>query len=632
MISHAGGLRHHGYMLLFVLLGASFAAGQNPPFLQCELGQAPEPNTVAYTVVLLNKSDHLVHVKMQLPPGASERRVQLPVWNGLYQVRDFAQYVRAVKANDERCRPLPATKLDKTTWFIPGAAGGANIEYDIYADTPGPFGAQLNNQHAFFNLAELLMYLADGRNLQTKVTFAAVPAHWKIATALERSETKAAASPGSHPSPAFVAENYDQLVDSPVEIGSFHIASFDEGGGHYQVVVDADPADYNMDTIVSMLRKIVAAETEWMQDRPFDHYTFIYHLPKGPAAGGMEHAFSTAIDANAERIREVPLALASVSAHEFFHLWDVKRIRPRSLEPIDYTKENYTRALWFAEGVDSTVSELMLVRAGLMDEKKYLQGLAQQIRILQRRPAHMTQSAEESSLDTWFDKYPYYHRPERSISYYNKGEILGVLLDLQIRELTHGSKSLRDLFQYMNREYAKQGRYYTDSDAVRQAVQAIASLDPRDFFDRYVAGIAEIPYNEFFKAVGLELRERSVVTASAGFTATTNFNATPVINEVEAGSEAETAGLRPGDVIREIDGKAPTRDVEGQIATMSPGEAVRVRVSNRQGSREVRLKLVPHTETDYEVVDAHDVTPQQRARRTAWIHGESQTVASAAAH
>lgn len=632
MIPHAGGFRHHRYMLLIVLLAASFAAGQNRPLLQCEPGRAAEPNTVAYTVVLLNKSEHLVHVKMRLPPGAGERRIQLPVWNGLYQVRDFAQYVRAVKANDENCQLLPVTKFDKTTWLVAGGADGANVEYDIYADTPGPFGAQFNNQHAFFNLAELLMYPVDERHLHTQVSFVAVPAEWRIATALKPSEAQAAAGPESGSSLAFVAQNYDQLVDSPVEIGSFHMASFDEGGAHYQVVVDADPADYNMDTIVSMLRKIVAAETEWMQDRPFDHYTFIYHLPKGPAAGGMEHAFSTAIDANAERIRAVPLALAGVSAHEFFHLWDVKRIRPQSLEPIDYTKENYTHVLWFAEGVDSTVSQLMLVRAGLMDDKHYLQGLAQGIGILQRRPAHLTQSAEESSLDTWFDKYPYYHRAERSISYYNKGEILGVLLDLQIRELTHGSKSLRDLFQYMNREYAKQGRYYADSDGVRQAVQAITGTDLREFFDRYVAGVAEIPYNEFFKTVGLELRERSVVTASAGFTATTNFNATQVINEVEAGSEAEAAGLRPGDVIREINGKPPTRDLGSQIATMRPGDTVRVRVSNRQGSREVRLKLVPHTETDYEFVDAQEVTPQQQARRTAWIHGESQPAASAAAN
>ena len=148
----------------------------------------------------------------------------------------------------------------------------------------------------------------------------------------------------------------------------------------------------------------------------------------------MEHAYSTAIDISANRLAENPQSLGDLTAHEFFHLWNVKRIRPQSLEPVDYTKENYTRALWFSEGVTTTAGNIIRARAGLLDDARNLKGLADEIAELQRRPAHLTQSVEESSLDAWLEKYDYYRLPARSISYYNKGYLLGVLLDLQVRE------------------------------------------------------------------------------------------------------------------------------------------------------------------------------------------------------
>ena len=266
------------------------------------------------------------------------------------------------------------------------------------------------------------MYPVDARTSPVEISFTDLPTGWRIATAL------------SHVGDGFAAQDYDRLVDSPVEIGVFQESDFDQGGGHYRVVVDADPADYDMQKIVATLRSLVAAATAWMDDQPFQTYLFLYHFPRGPAGGGMEHAYSTAIDISASRLAENPLSLGDVTAHEFFHLWNVKRIRPQSLEPIDYTKENYTRALWFSEGVTTTAGNIIRLRAGLLDEARYLKEMADEIAELQRRPAHLTQSAEESSLDAWLEKYDYYRLPTRSISYYNKGYLLGVLLDLQVRE------------------------------------------------------------------------------------------------------------------------------------------------------------------------------------------------------
>ena len=174
--------------------------------------------------------------------------------------------------------------------------------------------------------------------------------------------------------------------------------------------------------IVSTLRRLAPAATDWMNDRPFQTYLFIYHFPRGPAGGGMEHAYSTAIDISANRLADNPLSLGDLTAHEFFHLWNVKRIRPQSLEPIDYTKENYTRALWFSEGVTSTAGNIIQLRAGLLDEAGISRALADEIGELERRPAHLTQSAEESSLDAWLEKYDYYRLPDAQHFLLQQGE------------------------------------------------------------------------------------------------------------------------------------------------------------------------------------------------------------------
>ncbi len=565
---------------------------------------------VRYEISLVNSSQHLVKVRLQFAPGVPERELQLPVWNALYQIRDFAQYVSWVRARDNKGNPLAVSKLDKSRWRVSGTDGGGEIEYEIFADQPGPFGAQANAHHAFFNLAQILMYPVRALAYPMQIQFTDIPAGWRIATAL------VATSEG------FSAESYDQLVDSPVEISAFQESDFDEGGGHYRVVVDADAADYDIQRMVSTLRRLVAAATDWMKDRPYQTYLFLYHFPRGPAGGGMEHAYSTAIDISANRLRESPLVLSDLTAHEFFHLWNVKRIRPQSLEPIDYTKENYTRALWFSEGVTTTAGNIIRMRAGLLDEAGNLKGVAAEIGELEGRPAHLTQSAEESSLDAWFEKYNYYRLPERSISYYNKGYLLGVLLDLQVREASHDSASLRDVFLVMNQN-ARKGQYFSDSDGVRQAAELVSHSDLGWFFHKYVAGTEEIPWDKFFVWVGLQLARKTVSVADPGFIAVRNFDAAPRVTAIVEGGEAERAGLVVGDDIVEINGHAADSDFEHRLAGLRPGETIRLRVRRPQGEMGVTWKMANREQIAFELKDVDNVTSQQRARRAAWLSGVS---------
>lgn len=589
--------------LCAALLAASYTA----------IGQTSDP--VAYSISLASPEQHLVEVQITLAAGAAQRELQLPVWNALYQVRDFAQYVNWLRAKDRSGKELSLRELGTSRWQIQGSEDGAVVEYQIYADSPGPFGAQLNSHHAFFNLAQILMYPPDARSAAARVHFSHLPEGWRIATPL-------APLPGGD----FGADNYDRLVDSPVELGNFHESDFDEAGGHFRVIVDAEPSDYDADKIVAALHKIVAAATSWMNDRPFDTYTFFYHFPRGPGGGGMEHAYSTAIDINADVMKQSLSALTGVTAHEFFHLWNVKRIRPQTLEPVDYTRENYTRALWFSEGVTSTAEGTIELRAGLLDERQYLSRIGAEIGELERRPAHLTQSAEESSLDAWLEGNSYYGRPERSISYYNKGELLGIMLDLAVREASHGRASLREVLQWMNANYARKSRFFDDSAGVREAAEAVSHADLGWFFSKYVAGTDEIPWNDFLRSVGLRVDEVANTVADAGFAASRNFDGPMSVGAVTPGSEAERAGLQPGDTILELQGKpAAGQESRQELMRLSPGDTLTLKVRGRRGGeRDLKWKVGGRQEISYEVKDLEQVTAGQRARRAAWLKGEAQ--------
>lgn len=585
-----------------------------PLLLLLAASASAEPKPVHYTVSFVNPGQHLAEVQIDLPPGASTRDLQLPVWNALYQIRDFSQFVNWIHAQDRAGHQIPVRQVDDSRWRISGAEQGVIVRYQTYFDSPGPFGAQLNSHHAFLNLAELLIYSVDARGSPMLVRFNQVPSGWKIATPLN------VTSNGE-----FRADNYDRLVDSPVEMGTFQESDFDQSGAHYRVVIDAQPDDYDMSTIVSELRQIVTAATTWMNDRPFQTYTFIYHFPHGPAGGGMEHSYSTAIDLSADAIKASPAILTDVTAHEFFHLWNVKRIRPQTLEPVDYTKENFTRALWFSEGCTSTAADIIQLRAGLLDEHAFLTHLGQEITELERRPAHLTQSAEQSSLDAWLEGYAYYRQPQRSISYYNKGELLGLMLDLNLRELSHDTASLREVFQWMNQHYAKQGRYFADSDGVREAAEAVTHADMKLFFANYVAGTEEIPWDNFLRTVGLRVSAQNITVADPGFSASRNFDGPMSVASVDPSSDAQRAGLLPGDVILTIQSQPAGQDAREQMTGLTPGETLTLKVRSRRGAeRELSFKVGSRQEISYEVHDLDVVTPEQRARRAAWLKGEAQ--------
>jgi predicted metalloprotease with PDZ domain len=567
-------------------------------------------NPVHYTISLTNPEKHVVEVTIDVPPGPADRELQLPVWNALYQVRDFSQYMNWIRA-EAAGKSVVLTQLNKSRWKMSGVDKGARVQYEMFSDVAGPYGAQLDSHHAFFNLAEILCYIEGERGDPVEVEFRNIAAGWKVATPLQPQ--------GS----SFSATNYDQLVDSPVEISNFNEREFDATCGKYRVILDADNAPAVFDKIISPIQRVVSAEAAWMHDCPFQNYMFIYHFAESAGGGGMEHAYGTAITLPRQDLDAGFDQFISITAHEFFHLWNVKRIRPQSLDPVDYTKENYTPSLWFSEGVDSTVADYVLLRAGLLDEQHYLNHLGQEITELETRPAHLTQSAEQSSVDAWLEKYPYYNLPTRSISYYNKGELLGVLLDLKMRDSTDDRSSLQDLFRSMNEHYAKQGKFFHDSESVRQAVETLSKSDFREFFQKYVSGVDEIPWDNFFSRVGLRVTTAELTVADPGFQATRAFDQSPTVVQIEAPSAAGRAGLKPGDVVLAINGQRAGRDFARNMAELNPGEVLRLTISRDGVTHELQWNMGAGKQKVFRLQDVVSITPEQRSRRAAWLFGNS---------
>ena len=572
--------------------------------------------TIKYRVSLAHPEKHRFQIEMWVPvsPTQHDLILALPSWNALYQVRDFAYRVRDVHAvtNVPDNGRLLVEKMDKQTWRISYPPEGflstqdMVVTYSIEWDDAGPFNSQLNLHHAFLNFAETLMYVPERRAESVEVEFVFVPSGWRAIAELPA---------GSEPN-SFAVESYDKLVDAPVEIGKFEEFEFDNAGAHFRVVVDS--RDWNRATLEDSLKRITGYEVKLMGGPPFKEYTFFFHIGAYPDAGGggMEHANSTGIGASS-----VDMAVA-IAAHEFFHAWNVKRIRPQSLEPVDYTKEQYSRALWFAEGVTSAYGSFTLERSGIWNKDKWYADLGQQICELQSRPARKWQSVEESSLDTWFDKYDAYNLPDRSISYYNKGQLIGDMLDLAIRDATDNHKSLDDVLRSLN-ESAKQGKFYDESAGIRAVAEEVSGTSFEDFFRRYVSGLDEIPYDQFLTHAGLALKTESRKSADPGFFVGRSPEG-PTVVSVTPGSAAQAAGLRADDLLLELNGAPISGRISAWMRERTPGETIRVKVRRDGEERELSFAVGSREENHCTVVEVAHPTEKQLRIRAGLLRGTTE--------
>jgi predicted metalloprotease with PDZ domain len=572
--------------------------------------------TISYEVSLAQPSQHLFYVTINVPDVRGDLLLQMPAWNALYEIRDFSSRVERVAASSGS-QSLAVEKLDKLTWRIRGD-GAIVVRYAIYWDSAGPFASQLNEEHAFINPAMVFMYLPDRRREAISLKLREVPTGWQSASSL----TALSERDNLIDVTTIVAPDYDTFADGPIEVGTFKFFQISGIEPPIDVAIHGD--GWKQADVENTLRRLCKYEIDLMGGAPFDHYLFIFHTGKGAAAagGGMEHANSTAINVNSEA------QLASVSAHEFFHLWNVKRIRPASLEPIDYTREQYSRALWFAEGVTSTYGRYAQVRSGIWSKHDFYTDLAQQISELESRPANRWQSAEQSSLDTWLDKYDYYNGPEFSVSYYTKGQVLGVLLDILIRDRTGNAHSLDDVMRKMNQDFARKGKLYRDSLDVRLTAEKIAGGSFEDFFRQYVENAESLPYESVLAKAGLLLQKQQLVRADLGFTVERDASGKPVVRSVVPGSNAERASLLVGDELMNFNGENVPRRVESWVRNRKPGDNLRLHILRNEQPVEIAFALGETSATIFTIEEDPQPSPKARAIRDGLLHGKPAAAAT----
>jgi predicted metalloprotease with PDZ domain len=570
--------------------------------------------TIQYEVSLAKPAEHLLHITMTVPDVHGELTLQMPAWNALYQIRDFSSRIQRLTA-ESNGRPLSVEKLDKLTWGM-RAEGTVTVRYAIFWDSPGPFASQLSEEHAFINPAMVFLYAPARRRQDISLTIRDLPPPWEVASALPGAGAHLGTS-----FPAFSAPNYDAFADSPIEIGTFKTIRVEDGSHPISVAIHGD--NWKQADVEAMLHKICAYELQLMGGAPFENYLFILHIGRAAqgAGGGMEHANGTAINISSGQ------ALAGVAAHEFFHLWNVKRIRPASLEPIDYTREQYTQALWFAEGVTSTYGNYTLVRSGIWSKQDFYSDLTQEINELESRPANRWQSAEQSSLDAWLEKYPYYNGPDFSVSYYTKGQVLGLLLDVLIRDRTDNDKSLDDVMRKMNSDFARKNRFYRDSLDVRLAAEAVAGGSFAEFFQNYVARAEPLPYAEIFGKAGLLLQKQETTRPELGFALERDASGKALVRSVTSGSTADRAGLQIGDEIDTWNGEGVPRRTDAWLRNRKPGDILRLQVRRNEQPSEISLALGGRTGEIFVVNEDPNATRRAKAIREGLLHGAGAAAA-----
>ena len=587
--------------------------------------QSPNASDISFTVSMPQPWTHLLEVEMRVQIPASlnvpnETDLVMPVWTpGSYLIREFERNVQDFAA-DANGRALDWSKINKDTWRVKtNSARQWRVTYRVYANELTVRTNELNSDHAFWNNAALLMY-PDGRLNAPSTLRVVPPPGWKVATGLP----PVAGQPNT-----FRAENFDILYDSPFEVSNFKEIKFEVRGVPHRIVIDGE-GNYDPQRMKADVQKIVEAETGMFGSIPYHDYTFILHL-RANTGGGLEHLNSTALG-----FRRFNFATGrgwqsfyGLVAHEFFHLWNVKRIRPDALGPFDYTKENYTRNLWVAEGITDYYGNLMPRRAGLISDRDYLDGLARRIQSFQNTPGRLEMSAEDASFNSWIKEYrPDENSVNSQISYYDKGELLGLLLDLQIRQRTKNAKSLDDVMRYLYHEFYEKNRNYTPAD-FQKACELMAGASLEDFFAQYVRGLKELPYNAVLSAAGLSLNtsgatEMMLVPATSYLgTELDETNGIVTIKNVRAGSPAYEQGLNAKDQIIAFNGARVNKELfETLIAAKRPGDVVQVTLFRDDNLRTLDIKLGGRVDVPYRIVQLPSVSDQQKRIYQSWLSGK----------
>lgn len=575
-------------------------------------------------------------------PDAEGQRFALPAWiPGSYMIRDFAKNVVRVSAANA-AGEVRLTKLDKDTWQCEPCAGPLTISYEVYAWELSVRAAHLDTTHAYFNGASVFMRVV-GRECEACDVELLAPdgdayREWRVATSLE---TAGAARYGFG---AYRAHDYEELVDHPVEMGEFALVGFEASGVPHEVAVTGWQRG-DLDRLARDLQVICEYQIRFFgAPAPMARYLFLI-MVVGKGYGGLEHRASTSLICSRD---DLPMpgdaslgdgyrTLLGLCSHEYFHTWNIKRILPAAFRPYDFGSENYTRLLWAFEGVTSYYQNLVLVRAGIITRESYLELLAQTATRVLRGSGRFKQSLADSSFDAWTKFYKADENATNAVvSYYTKGALAALALDLTIRRRTGGTRSLDEVMRALWERYGRAGKGVAEDEWERLAAE-VAGVDLDDFFERAVRGTEDLEWADLLADVGViwELRPAESEADAGGKPAR---DARALARRVSLGvrladeggearlaavldaGAAQRAGLAPGDVIVAVDGlKVMRADLEKRLACYAPGETVQVHAFRRDELRAFDVVLQSPPADTCVLRFEPDVDAVTAARRDAWL-------------
>lgn len=606
----------------------------------CAQGQ---PLKIKYWLATPHPSSHLfeVTIEVELPQDVPLNSLdfQMPKWSpGRYAVFDFAKNVQEVKAREACPAGLDCTlpdssvvRLDDQTWRVGvknyHAGMSLMFSYKVFGnDLSGTF-SQLNSRHANINGGCIFMYVVNHKRDPVALSINA-PKGWRVVNG--RSEKPDQTE--------FQFPNWDIMIDTPTEISpDWTDDQFTVDGKTYHVVVHSIGLEGGKrPALVRDIEKLVRSETAMWGPPDFDAYTFLIHFANdGHSVDGMEHLTSTQIiQPGALADSNTPAETLDVVAHEFFHVWNVKRLRPVELGPWDFTRPANTRGLWIAEGITNYYGHLMQRRAAILNDTRFYSALSEQIADIENSPGGKLMSAEESSLVAPFiddaTNAQQTNLANTSISYYPKGETIAVVLDLMIRGKTHGKASLDDVMRRMydelylkspNSSYYLRGRGYVGEDFARVA-SAVAGEDLSDFFKRYVRGVETLPYEQAFAQVGLRFAREPRAPVTVGITADDEEKTTFRIANVRPDSPAARAGLQEDDVISLFGGTKLTPDnLTKTVSRYKPGDRVALVVRRGDKTLNITITLGEPLLFNYKIEEDPKASAEAKALRTAWLSG-----------
>ncbi|HEY0771330.1 MAG TPA: PDZ domain-containing protein [Sphingobacteriaceae bacterium] len=583
---------------------------------------AASSQNISYTISFPQPQTHYIDVEMAIS-GINKDYVDLkmPVWTpGSYLIREFAKNVEEFKASDLNGKPLAFHKINKNTWRITSKnTSKIKIDYQVYAFEISVRTSFVDDSHGFLSPAGVFMF-PDGQLNQPSTILIKPFKNWdKISTGLEPVKGK----PNT-----FYAPDFDILYDSPIEVGNQDVFGFTAAGVKHEIAMSGG-GNYDKTALKTDMAKIVEEATSIFKENPNKRYVFIVHNYHS-GGGGLEHLNSTVLGAtrNGYTNPSKYKGFLGLVAHEYFHLWNVKRLRPEALGPFDYEKENYTSALWISEGFTAYYDNLIMRRAGLYTPEQYLEVLVNDINVVSNQPGSRIQSVAEASFDAWIKYYrPNENSANSTISYYNKGALLGMIIDLEIMNATKGAKGLDDVMKQMyDLYYKKLNRGFTDAE-FKAMVEKVAGKSFDDIYSDYVNGVNPIDYKKYLGYAGLQpVDEYDGKSEPYLGVATAVKDGKTIVTSVARNSAAWLVGINVNDELLSVNGSRISPGTDPKVSELSKfissakvGDKLKIELVRDGLVKNLEVRLLKNPSVKYKIEPVEGASEMQLKIRKKWL-------------